>query len=182
MSILRSIRPEIVLKVLFRFDNEKFRNWSVICFVLCMNQENKHFVSLSIINKRKNILCKRFYSSFDQNSRLLNVFVSFRNRISSISKLYYRRTFMIVDIPSVESGEKAIFNVFIFLMFLYSADEENIFSSRQKWSLWIIQNLKNVKDSPRLHKAIHKYYTSMTVYWSKHYFPKTIIEMSIDVH
>ena len=108
--------------------------------------------------------------------------VSFRYRISSISKLYYRRTFMIVDIPSVESGEKAIFNVFIFLMFLYSADEENIFSSRQKWSLWIIQNLKNVKDSPRLHKAIHKYYTSMTVYWSKHYFPKTIIEMSIDVH
>ena len=26
VSILRSIRPEIVLKVLFRFDNEKFRN------------------------------------------------------------------------------------------------------------------------------------------------------------
>ena len=67
-----------------------------------MNQENKHFVSFSIINKRKNILCKRFYSSFDQNSRLLNVFVSFRNRISSISKLYYRRTFMIVDIPRID--------------------------------------------------------------------------------
>ena len=136
-----------------------------------MNPANKHFVSFCFINKRKNILCKRFYYSFDQNSETferfhfvsimknfgtealfalfyawtkkintsfhlvllinekissVNVYillsirtpdfwtVSFRYRISSISKLYYRRTFMIVDIPSVESGEKAIFNVFIF--------------------------------------------------------------------
>ena len=74
VSILRSIRPEIVLKVLFRFDNENFRNWSFICFILCMNPANKHFVSFCFINKRKNILCKRFYYSFDQNSETFERF------------------------------------------------------------------------------------------------------------
>jgi len=41
-----------------------------------------------------------FYSSFDQYFLFLNVFVSFRYRNNSISMLYYRRTCMIVDIPT----------------------------------------------------------------------------------
>ena len=43
---------------------------------------------------------KTFYFCFDQYFSFLNDFVSFRYRNNSISKLYYLRTCIIVDIPT----------------------------------------------------------------------------------
>ena len=47
-----------------------------------------------------------FYFCFDQYFTSLNVFVSFRYRNNSISKLYYRRTCIIVDIPKRQYQEQ----------------------------------------------------------------------------
>ena len=46
-----------------------------------------------------------FYFRFDQYFSFLNFFVSFRYRNNSISKPFYRRTCIIVDIPFAESVE-----------------------------------------------------------------------------
>ena len=67
----------------------------LLYFGFTWTQKNEHFVSFCFINKYKNVLRKRFYSSSDQK---LDSFERFR--FVSISKLYYRSTFMIVDIPT----------------------------------------------------------------------------------
>ena len=52
-----------------------------------------------------------FYICFDEYFTSFNVFVSFRYQNNSISKLYYQRNCIIIDIPTVE-GEKPVTSVF----------------------------------------------------------------------
>ena len=77
------------------FDNFKivaFFAWFYAC------SKKKHFFSINFISKLKISLCKRFYSSYDQSLDSLKRF-----RFVSTSKLYYRRTFMNLDIPTHDS-------------------------------------------------------------------------------
>ena len=62
------------------------QNLSFICFVFCLGSEKNALLRLGFMNKILFSLYKCFYSSFDQNFYILNVFVSFQYRIGSISK------------------------------------------------------------------------------------------------
>ena len=96
--ILLLIRPYPVVNVFVSFRSSIILKLLLVLLGFMHVQEKKHFVSINFISKLKISLCKRFYSSYDQN---LDSFKRFR--FVSISKLYYRRTFMNLDIPTHDS-------------------------------------------------------------------------------
>ena len=96
-----------VFNIFKRFFSIRYRKNSISKLYYRRNMfdiEEKCTISKHFYSKKNVFLNKDSFQSalfrFDQYFSFLNVFVSFRYRNNSISKLYYRRTCIIVDIPN----------------------------------------------------------------------------------